>query len=123
MNQSRLTVGGNGINFEGDCSTPTANLLTVKLLLNSIVSRPGAKIVGLDLKDFYLNAPMDCPEYLKMKLAKFPDDIIPHYKLNKKATKVGFIFCKVFKGMYGLPHTGLIVQQLREKRLEKHGYR
>ena len=55
-----------------------ANLLTMKLLLNSIVSTPGAIFLGLDLKDFHLNRPMDCPEYLKMKLAKFPDDGIAH---------------------------------------------
>ena len=50
--------------------------------------------MGLDLKDFYLNMPVDCPEYLKMKLEKIPDDFIAHYKLNEKATKDGFIFCK-----------------------------
>jgi len=37
-NQTRITVGGNCINYPGDCGTPTADLLTVKLLLNSIVS-------------------------------------------------------------------------------------
>ena len=40
---------------------------------------------------------MDRPEYLKMKLANFPDDVIAHYKLNEKATKDGFIFCKICK--------------------------
>ena len=82
MNRSRLTVGGYRINFEGDCSNPTANLLTVKLILNSIVSTPGAKFLGLDLKDFYLNTPMDRPKYLGIKIANFPDDVIAHYKLN-----------------------------------------
>ena len=58
---------------------------------------------------------MDRPEYLKMKLANFPDDVIAHYKLKEKVTKDGFIFCKICKGMYGLPHAGLIAQQLLEK--------
>jgi hypothetical protein len=92
VNRSRLTVGEDRINFEGDCSTPTANLLTVKLLLNSIVSTPGAIFLGLDLKDFYLNTPMDRPEYLKMKLANFLDEVIAHYNLKEKDTKDGFIF-------------------------------
>ena len=104
MNQSRLVVGGVRINIEGDCSTPTANLLTVIILINSIVFTPGANVLGLNLKDLYLNTPMDCPEYLKMKLANFPDDVIVHYTLNEKATKDGFIFCKICNGMYGLPH-------------------
>ena len=65
---------------------------------------------------------MDRPEYIKMKLANFPDDVIAHYKLKEKVTKDGFIVCKICKSMYGLPHAGLIAQQLLEKRLEKHHY-
>ena len=34
---------------------------------------------------------------------------------KNKFTKDGFIFCKICKGMYGLPHAGLIAQQLLEK--------
>ena len=41
-NRIRLTVGGNRINYPGDCGTPTADMLTVKLLLNSTVSTNGA---------------------------------------------------------------------------------
>ena len=37
-NRCRITVGGDKINYPGDCSTPTAALLTVKLLLNSVIS-------------------------------------------------------------------------------------
>ena len=114
VNRPRLTVGGDRINPEGDCSTPTANLPTVKLLMNSIVSTPGGNVWVWTLRIFYLNTPMDRPEYLKMKLANFPDDVIAHYKLKEKVTKDGFIFCKICKGMYGLPHTGLIAQQLLE---------
>ena len=36
-NRVRLTVGGNLINYPGDCGTPTANLLTVKLNRKSVV--------------------------------------------------------------------------------------
>ena len=32
-NQTRMTVGGDRINYPGDCGTPTADVLTVKLLL------------------------------------------------------------------------------------------
>jgi hypothetical protein len=33
--RTRITIGGNLINYLGDCGTPTADLLTVKLLFNS----------------------------------------------------------------------------------------
>ena len=59
-----------------NCRTPAANLLTVKLLLNSVISTPGAKFLGLDLKDFYLNIPMDRPEFLRMKSENFAEDVI-----------------------------------------------
>ena len=56
--QTRLTVGGNLIAYPGDCGTPTVDLITVKLLLNIIVSTPGAKFMPINIKDFYLNTPM-----------------------------------------------------------------
>eukprot|EP00804_Cyclotella_cryptica_P006784 CCRYP_019521-RA/>CCRYP_019521-RA protein AED:0.43 eAED:0.43 QI:0/0/0/1/0/0/2/0/348 len=34
----RLTVGGNRITYPGDCGTPTADMLTTKILLNSVIS-------------------------------------------------------------------------------------
>ena len=44
-NSVRLTVGGDHINYPGDCGTPTTNMLTVKLLLNSVISTKGAKFM------------------------------------------------------------------------------
>jgi hypothetical protein len=38
----RFTVGGNRIDYKGKVNTPTANLETIKLLLNSTVSTPNA---------------------------------------------------------------------------------
>jgi hypothetical protein len=57
-NRSHITMGRKLVNYPGDCGAPTANLLTVKLLLNSIISTPNAKFMTLDLKDFYLMTPM-----------------------------------------------------------------
>ena len=79
--------------------------------------------MGLDIKNFYLNTPMDRPEYLKMKLDNFPDDVIEHYGLREKADDRGFVVTRVEKGMYGLPHAGIIAQKLLEKRLNDEGYR
>ena len=106
-----------------DNGTPTADLLTVKLHLNSVISTPGARFMGIDIKNFYLNTPMDRPEYLKMKLDNFPDDVIEHYGLREKADDRGFVVTRVEKGMYELPHAGIIAQKLPEERLNKEGYR
>ncbi len=59
---TRITMGGNLINYPDDCGTPTADILTVKLLFNSVISTPSAKFMTIDIKDFYLMTPMDCYE-------------------------------------------------------------
>jgi hypothetical protein len=62
-NRIRLVAGGDRVHYPGDAGTPTADLLTVKLLINSIISTTGAKFMTLDIKDFYLNTPMARYEY------------------------------------------------------------
>jgi hypothetical protein len=79
-------MGGNLINYPGDCRTPTADLLTVKLLLNSVISTLNAKFMTLDLEDFYLLTPTKRYEYFQTKLELFPQsprhhnlqDIVDH---------------------------------------------
>ncbi len=44
------------------------------------------------------------------------------YNLTNKATSDDFVYIKIQKGMYGLPQAGILVQELLEKRLNKHGY-
>ena len=39
----RLTVGGDRINYPGEVATPTADLLTVKLMMNSVISTTNAQ--------------------------------------------------------------------------------
>jgi hypothetical protein len=115
-------AGGNRVHFPGDAGTPTADLLTVKLLLNSIISTPNAKFMTMDIKDFYLNTPMAQYEYMQLRIAAMPEDVIAHYKLTDIATHDGYIYCKIQKRMYGLPQAGIIAQQLLKKRLKAHGY-
>ena len=57
-NRYRITVGGNMTNYPGDCSTPTNDLLTVKLLLNSVISTKGEKFMILDTLNVYLMTPL-----------------------------------------------------------------
>jgi hypothetical protein len=120
-NRTRITVGGNLINYPEEVGTPTADLLTVKLLLNSIVSTPGAKFMTVDIKIFYLCTPLKRREYVQMKIEDFPKDIIELYNLKEKS-KNGAVYVSVKRGMYGLPQSGILAQELLEKRLNKHGY-
>ena len=56
--RTRIAIGGNLVICLLDCGTPAADLLTVQLLLNSIISTPNATLMTLDIKDFYLMTPM-----------------------------------------------------------------
>jgi hypothetical protein len=55
--RTRLTVGGDQIEYPGDKSTRTAGLTTAKILINSVISTLGAKFLVIDIKNFYLNTP------------------------------------------------------------------
>ena len=99
--RTRLTVGGDRINYPEDCGTATADLLTVKLLLNSVISTRNAKFMTLDIKNFYLNTPMERYEYLRLKLDQLPADVIEQYQLKDKVTSDGYVYIEVRKGMYG----------------------
>jgi hypothetical protein len=55
--RTRLTVGGDQIEYPGDKSTRTAGLTTSKILINSVISTMGAKFLVIDIKNFYLNTP------------------------------------------------------------------
>jgi hypothetical protein len=69
----------------------------------------------MDIKNFYLNTPMVRYEYMRLKLADMPADVIEHYKLLDVATPDGYVYCKIHKGMYGLLQVGIIAQELLAK--------
>ena len=52
----RITVGGNLINYPGELTTRTADLVTSKILWNSTLSAENARYMCADVKNFYLYA-------------------------------------------------------------------
>ena len=119
--RTRLTVGGDRLEYPWDKSTPTAGLVTSKLLFNSVVSTPRAKFMGIDIKHFYLCTPLDRFEYMRLPLRIIPDAIIEQYKL-KELAQDGWVYIEIRKGMYGLPQAGILANKLLVKRLDKFGY-
>jgi hypothetical protein len=67
----RLVAGGDRVHYPGDAGMPTANLLTIKLLINSNISTMGAKFMTMDIKDFYLNTPMARYKYMRLTLLTY----------------------------------------------------
>ena len=120
--RTRATMGGNLINYPDDVGTPTANLLLIKIFLNSVISTPGARFATADISNFYLMTPLKRPEYAKIKLSDIPDEVIKEYRLHEKATPDGWVYIKAIRGMYGLPQSGSLGHDLLEQRLNQEGY-
>jgi hypothetical protein len=121
-NHTRINMGRNLINYLDDCGRPTSDLLTVKIMFNSGISMPNAKFMAINIKEFYIMTPMDQYKYFNMKLELFLPDIIDKYGLHDKVDADGNVFCKVQRGMYGLPQAGTIAQDLLTKQLNNAGY-
>ena len=102
----------------------TADMMLFKILLNSVVSTPGEKFMTIDISNFYLNTPITCYEYVKMRLSDIQDKVVQEYQLHEsgKVTADGFVCVEVRKGMYGLPQAGILAQQLLKRRLNDKGY-
>ena len=79
--RTRLTVGGNLLKYTDSTFTPTADLTTIKLLLNSKISTPNALFLSCDISNFYLNTHLHEPEYMQLPLKYLPQEIITHYNL------------------------------------------
>ena len=90
--------------------------------INSTLSRTKRKYCSFDVKNFYLNTPMERFEYMKIPLAQIPDEIIAEYALNNKVHSDGVVYIEIRKGMYGLPQASMLANKLLKRRLAKHGY-
>jgi hypothetical protein len=120
--RTRLTVGGDQIEYPGDKSTRTAGLTTAKILINSVISTPGAKFLVIDINNFYLNTPLGRFEYMVINLALLPQETIEKYDLLK-LSQDGKVYIEIQKGMYGLPQVGILTNELLQRNLAKDGYR
>jgi hypothetical protein len=117
----RLAVGGNLIQYPGDVSTCSADLTMSKCLWNSTISTEGAKYMCFDVKHFYLGTLMESFEYMRINIKLIPQEIIDQYDLLLLVSD-GHVYIEVQKGMYGLPHAGILANQLIARRLAIHGY-
>jgi hypothetical protein len=116
-----ITIGGSRICFPGDVGTNTASLELFKVLLNSVLSRKGARFSTIDLKNFYLDTPMPDPEYVRIKITDIPAEFIEEYKLAG-TDRDGWIYFEIRCGCYGLPQAGILANDLLRSRLLAEGY-
>ena len=87
--RTRLMVGGNIMNYPGDCGTTTADLLTLKLYLNSAIFTIKKRYRTINIKDSYLNTPIAHYKDANPRLADLPDNAIKYYNSELKVTADG----------------------------------
>jgi hypothetical protein len=122
----RGTAGGNKINYPGDVSAQTADMEVVKTLLHSVASdkylgKPTTEFITLDIRDFYLGADLDRPEYIRISTKCLTEEVMTKHNLHQYVHK-GTVLFQIDKCMYGLPQAGLLSQQRLIKHLKAHGY-
>ena len=76
----------------------------------------------MDISNMYLNTPLDCFEYMRMKLTDFPQEIIYEYKLNNIVNSNGWIYMEIRKALYGLCQSGALAAKKLEADLKPYGY-
>ena len=119
--RTRITVGGDRIRYPGILSTPTAEITTVKTLLYSVISTVGANFMTIDIRHFYLNTPMDIPEFMFLPRKVIPEEIVKRYDLERKVHK-DKVYMQVNKGMYGLPQAGKLAHEKLIDKMTTYGY-
>ena len=65
---------------------------------------------------------MERYEYMKIRIAQIPEEIINEYKLRNKVHIDGTVYIEIRKGMYGLPQAGMLANKLLKRRLAQRGY-
>ena len=81
MHRTQITISSNLLDYKRNTKAPTANLTTIKLLLNSVLSTPKAKFLTIDIKNFYLETMLKDKQY--MFLPKL-EEIMNTYNLYDK---------------------------------------
>ena len=97
------------------------DLIMAKVFFNSTISTLGAKFFGIDIKNFYLNTPLDRFENMRLPLNLILAEIIQRYSLHNSQHN-GWIYIEIQKGMYGLSQTGMLANKLLTQCLATRGF-
>ena len=116
----RGTVGGDKLPYDGPTAAMTADLETMRIVLNAIASE-GACMMTADIENFYLGCPMDRAEYMRIPVKFIPDDIVLKYDMKPYIVN-GYIYVEINKTLYGLKQAGILSQQRLVDLLSKRGY-
>jgi hypothetical protein len=117
-----LERSGNTIAYHGDTGSKTGFIKVVKGVLNSVCSLPKGKVPHADIDNYYLNTPLDRPEYVvRIKIDVISQEFIDKNNLMAYVHN-GWVYFKITKGIYGLKQAGKLANDLLTEWLATHGY-
>ena len=102
-----------------ETTTRTADLTTCKLHMNGVVSTPGARFAGGDIKYSYLNTPLKRKRYGKVRAKYILEETIRKHSLERYIEDDGWLHFEIGKGVYGIPEAGRLANDLLWARLKK----
>jgi hypothetical protein len=118
--RTRATIGGDRINYPYTTTAITAELESIKILINGMIS-DNAAFSTVDLEDFYLGTNLPHPEYIRIPARFIPKAVLAFYLLEPFLHQDA-LYCVVLKTHYGLPQAGALSQQRLFAHLQCHGY-
>jgi hypothetical protein len=109
------------LNIQG--TSPLEQQVSPRQKSSSIVLFPLQVQSSLSLTSgFFFEHPPWAIQYMVINLASLPQETIDKYDLNELAQD-GKVYIEIQKGMYGLPHAGILTNELLQGNLAKDGYR
>ena len=102
-----MTIRANLLDYNSNTRAPTADLITIKLLLNSVLSTYGAKFIIIDIKNFYLEIELKDEQYMFLPFDLIPKEIVDHYNL-KSMIHNRIIYMAINKSIYDLKEVGAL---------------
>ena len=116
-----MTIGWILLDYEGNTKTPTADIITKTLLPNSVLSTPRAKLMTVDINNFYLETKLKDEQCMFLPAELTPDKITTACDLQPK-NRHDNTYVSINKGIYGLKEAGALANQQLRQHLAPCGY-
>lgn len=116
----RGTYGGDLSDYPYSVTAFTADLQTIKILLNSVVT-DNDNFMTCDVKDFYLGTILPHKEYMRIHRSQIPHKSEALFQLDTLWDN-NYVYVEITKGIYGLPQAGKLAQDRLVAHLRQHGY-
>jgi hypothetical protein len=124
IRRTRGVIGGNIADpYPDDTAAYVADMITVKLLWNSVVSTPNARFMTMDITDFYLGTTLKRKAYMWIRRDQLSHKSIKLLGIqDAKWWKNDKVLFEIGKGIYGLEEAGKLAQDRLYEHLAAAGF-